>query len=61
MAAVDFHGIRNLRILLINVLESISGENRRQLTAAFRQLMAANRIRVFTGGSEHVEQLEELG
>ena len=60
MAAVDFRRIRNLRILLVNVLESISTENRRQLTADFRQLKTAYRIRVFTAGSEQVEQIEEL-
>jgi len=60
MAAVDRHDIRNLRILLINVLESISGGNRRLLTADLRQLKTSRRIRVFTGGSELVEQMEEL-
>ena len=60
MAAVACHHTRNLRILLINVLESISIENRRRLTADFRQLKTAHRVRVFTGSSEQVEQLEEL-
>ena len=60
MAAVACHNIRNLRILLINVLESISGENRRQLTADFRQMKTSHHIRVFTGGSGQVEQIEEL-
>ena len=60
MAAVASHNIRNLRILLINVLESISGENRRRLTADFRQMKISHHIRVFTGGTEKVEQIEEL-
>jgi hypothetical protein len=60
MAAVDFHNIRNLRILLVNVLESISGENRRRLAADFRHLHASHRFRVFTAVAGQVAQLEEL-
>ena len=57
MAAVGINGIRNLRILLINVLESISSENRRLLTAALRELQHTNDIQVFTGGPEQIEEL----
>ena len=57
MAAVGIGDIRNLRILLINVLESISGENRRLLTAALRELQHTNDIRVFTGGPGQIEEL----
>ena len=57
MAAVDRRNIRNLRILLINVLESISGENRRQLIADFRQLRTTHRIRVYTGDLERLDEL----
>ena len=60
MAAVDCRRIRNLRILLINVLESISTENRRQLTADFRQLKTAHRIRVFSGSAGQGAHPEEL-
>lgn len=60
MTAVACRNIRNLRILLINVLESISGETRRQLIEDFQQLTTSHRIRVFTGGGEQTGQIEEL-
>jgi hypothetical protein len=60
MAVIDFHNIRNLRILMINVLESIGSENRRQLAADLQQLKTSHRIRVFTGSTEQLEQLDEL-
>ena len=57
MAAVEYHRIRDLCLLLVNVLESISGENRRKLSADFRHLKTSHRFRVFTGGREHPEEL----
>ena len=57
MAAITDRRIHNLQLLLVNVMESISRENRRRLTAAFGQLKTANGIRIFTGDPERLEEL----
>lgn len=57
MAAIADRRVHDLRLLLVNVLESISRQNRRQLTAAFRQLKTTNGIRIFTGDLEALEEL----
>ena len=57
MAAITDRRIHDLRLLLVNVMESISRENRRRLTAAFGQLKTANGIRIFTGDLETLEEL----
>ena len=57
MAAITDRRIHGLQLLLVNVMESISRENRRRLTAAFGQLKTANGIRIFTGDLETLEEL----
>ena len=57
MAAITDRRIHDLRLLLVNVMESISRKNRRRLTAAFGQLKTANGIRIFTGDIETLEEL----
>ena len=57
MAAIENNGLRDRRVLLINVLESISSANRRLLIAEFRRLNTANGIRVYAGGPGRIDEL----
>ncbi len=57
MTAIAVRNIHNLRILLINVFESISEETRRKLSAEFQRLSGTNGIRVFTADREQLEEL----
>ena len=59
LIAVSRHGIRNVRILLVNVLESISDAKRQQLITELQQLRSAVGIRVFTGDLDHLKELCE--
>ena len=59
LIAVSRHGILNVRILLVNVLESISDAKRQQLITELQQLQSAMGIRVFTGDLDHLKELCE--
>ena len=57
MTAITVRKIHNLRVVLINVFESISAETRRMLSAEFRRLRSTNGIRVFTADRDQLEEL----
>ena len=57
MTAIAVRNIHNLRIVLINVFESISAETRRMLSEEFRRLRGTNGIRVFSADRDQLEEL----
>ena len=57
ITAINVRNIHNLRILLINVFESISDETRRMLSAEFDRLRSTNGIRIFTTDRSQLREL----
>ena len=58
MALVRAAGVRDVRLLLSNVLDSISGENRRRLQDLFAGLTASHGLRIFSTVHGGVRELE---
>ena len=58
MALVRAGGIGGVKLLLNNVMDSISGENRRRLRARFADMAASHGLRLFSpcdGGLREVD------
>ena len=57
MAVVRTAGLRGVRLLLSNVMDSISGNNRRRLRMLFAEMAASHGLRIFNAGDHGLREL----
>ncbi len=58
MALIRAGGVRGIKLLLSNVMDSISGENRRRLRVLFTEMAASHGLRFFTPREGGLRELE---
>jgi hypothetical protein len=57
LAVIGDRKIQGLKLLLNNILDSISDKNRTQLIAKFEEVRSTNNIRLFTEGDGHIQEI----
>ena len=57
MAVICDQKIKDVKLLLNNVLDSISEDNRSKLFSKFEEMRATHNIRLFSGREDHIQEV----